>query len=223
MCDIRLIHPFRCLISGPSSSGKTSLLKNILLNKNSFINSKKPIKITYFYYTTWQPIYDEMVEEGLVDIFKKQNISIKEFNNEASPHVDEGGSLFIIDDSINDKKNGDLCEIFTTLSHHRNASIIFITQNLFAKMLDFRTISLNCQYIFLMKSPRDTLQLNAFARQMFPGNSKFVRESYQKATEKPYSYILFSAHQETEDHLRILSNLFDSNSPPIAYLPKDYY
>jgi hypothetical protein len=222
MCDIRLKHPFRSLIAGASGSGKTTLLYNILLNRKSFISPINSIQKVFYYYNNWQSIYNDMNEKGLVDIFKKRTLTTEEFNKEATPFINNGGSLFIVDDVINDKSS-DLCEVFTQLSHHLNASIIFITQNLFPKMRDFRTISINCQYVFLMKSPRDHLQLEAFGRQMFPNKIKFVKESYERATQRPYSYVLYSAHQETEDHLKVLSDLFDSIIPPVAYVSSEYF
>jgi hypothetical protein len=64
-----------------------------------------------------------------------------------------------------------ILNIFTTDSHHKNISVIFVTHNIFSNQKHFRTISLNCQYIILTNNPRDRLQITILAKQMFPGES----------------------------------------------------
>jgi hypothetical protein len=159
-----------------------------------------------------------MREEDLVTKFIKGSPTADQFKTLANQDKKNGGSLFIIDDSIN-ISNPDLIEIFTTLSHHCEASIIFISQNLFIQNAEFRTISLNCTYFIIMKSPRDKLQLAAFAQQMFGKDSSAVLAAYKEATAEPYSYILFDAHQETPDFARIRANIFPREVPMVIYVP----
>ena len=33
-------HPFRCLVTGPSTCGKSDLIQNIIINKDKLINKK---------------------------------------------------------------------------------------------------------------------------------------------------------------------------------------
>lgn len=47
-----------------------------------------------------------------------------------------------------------------------------------------RTASLNCHYFILMANKRDTLQINALGRQIFPGQLKFFIQSFTLATPK---------------------------------------
>ena len=53
-------------------------------------------------------------------------------------------------------------------------------------------MSLNCHYRYLVsfKSPRDSSQINHLAKQMFPGHVKYMQESFQDATSRPYGYLL---------------------------------
>jgi hypothetical protein len=221
MCNVTLKHPFRALVAGPSGAGKTNLIKSILQEMGSLISPQNSPNSVYYYYNTWQSIYQEMKDAKLVTSFIKGSPNSDEFKSLANKDLRKGGSLFIIDDSIN-ISNPHLLEIFTTLSHHCDASIIFISQNLFAQNGDFRTISLNCQYFFIMKSPRDMHQINAFAKQMFPGENSFIIDAYKHATEKPYSYILFDAHQETAQFLRVRARIFSGELPMIVYFNKNY-
>jgi len=57
-----------------------------------------------------------------------------------------------------------LSELFNNGSHHRNISLVLITQNLFLQGLSSRDISLNSKYIVL-KNPRIKTQIVNFSRQ----------------------------------------------------------
>ena len=72
-------------------------------------------------------------------------------------------------------------------SHHRNLSIVFITQNLFHQGL--REVSLNSNYIVVFKNPRDKAQIQYLARQICLEDPLYVQESYLDATSKPYGYL----------------------------------
>ena len=51
------MHPFTCIISGPTMCGKTFLLKEILKNKDVLI--KPPPQRIILCYKAWQPTYDD--------------------------------------------------------------------------------------------------------------------------------------------------------------------
>jgi len=221
MCDIKFHHPFRCLIAGPSSSGKTNIAYNIILSQAKLIEPRtlSGYRNVFYFYNTWQPVYSLLSEINLVSKFIKGTPSSEQFKELAEPTKKSEGCIFIVDDAINEP-NSDMQEIFTTLSHHYNASIIFITQNLFPPVRNFRTISLNSEYIFAMKSPRDQKQLKYFAMQMFPNQSNFVMKCYEHATSHPYSYLLFDAHQKTPDGIRLRSKVLPFEGPMIVYTKK---
>ena len=77
----------------------------------------------------------------------------KELENILKPHKKEG-SLLIYDDGLN-AVNNDIEKIFFQLSHHANSSVIFVSQNMFHASKQHRTISLNTQYLFYMRNPRN--------------------------------------------------------------------
>ena len=74
-------------------------------------------------------------------------------------------SLIVVDDHMSDI-NQVVADIFTKISHHRNISILHLTQHLFDKNKYARTISLNAHYIVLFKNPRDASEFAMLARQM---------------------------------------------------------
>ena len=71
-------------------------------------------------------------------------------------------------------------DIFTKISHHRNLSVVYLTQNLFNNHT--RTLSLNSPYIVLFKNERDATQVANLARQMYPGKRVFIIEAFKNAT-----------------------------------------
>ena len=99
-------------------------------------------------------------------------------------------------------------DIFTKIGHHRNHSVVYLTQNLFYKNKQTRTLSLNSHYIVLFKNARDATQVANLARQMYPGKSAFMIEAFKNTTSAPYGYLLIDLKQETDDKLRLRSGIF---------------
>ena len=107
--------------------------------------------------------------------------------------------------SENDKA---IANLFTKGSHHKNTSVIYIVQNLFRKSKGHRTISLNSQYIVAFKNPRDTNQISALARQIYPKHFKSVIEAFADTTSLPYGFLLFDFKQSTDEKHRLRSKIF---------------
>ena len=127
--------------------------------------------------------------------------------------------LLVLDDFMS-QVNQDISDLFTKYSHHRNISVIFLTQNLFYKGQHTRTMSLNTHYIILFKNPRDGTQIMTLARQMYPKNSKFLIEAYNDAVNRSYGYLLIDLKPSSEDRLRIRTNILPDERPQIVYVPK---
>ena len=115
--------------------------------------------------------------------------------------------LLVIDDLMQET-NDTVANIFTKISHHRNVSVLYLAQNLFPKNKHARTISLNSHYLVLFKNPRDAGQFAVLARQMYPNGSKFAVEAFKDATEQPYGYLLVDLKPDTEERLRLRTNVF---------------
>ena len=58
--------------------------------------------------------------------------------------------LIILDDLLNEVYSKDVCDLFTKGSHHRNISVLLLTQNLFHQGINCRDISLNAKYLVLL-------------------------------------------------------------------------
>lgn len=154
-----------------------------------------PAKILYCY-GEYQPIFAKypnvIFNEGLPDV--------TQFDGKESV-------LLIIDDLMNET-NESVSAIFTKISHHRNVSVVYITQNMFPKNKHARTISLNSHYMILFKNPRDAGQFAVLARQMYPSGSKFAIEAFKDATGAPFGYLLIDMKPDTDEKHRLRTNIF---------------
>lgn len=218
MVDIRLKTPFTSIISGASSSGKTFLLSRILKEKHYLFN--KPPARTILFYNAHQKIYDEMLESKAIDEMHEGMKSLQEIETMVFPYKKNQGSCIIFDDSMHQVLDV-IAKLFTTYSHHWNCSIFFITQNLFIQNQEYRTMSLNAQYYFVMGSARGAGQMATLGKQIMPFKTNFLLQSYRDSQKgKKYSYFLLDMKQGQADHLRFRTNILLSEpGPVVVYLP----
>ena len=200
-------HPFSMTIAGPSCSGKTTWIKQVLKSSDKYIEPT-PQNIVWFY-KRWQPMYTEM-QETIPNIEFIQNIPMN--LNDDSLFDTRHPTVIIFDDLMKDAtKNTSVAELYTEGSHHRNLSVICLMQNLYHRGKENRTMSLNNQYLVLFKNPRDKLQMSVLARQMYPGNTQFFIDKFNQATTKPYGYLLVDLKQETPDSDRLRSDVISGD------------
>jgi len=189
-----LRHPFTATLAGPTSSGKTVHVFKLIDHISEMI-VPVPTKIVYCY-GEFQPIFAKYphveFNEGLPDV--------TQFDGKEP-------TLLIIDDLMNET-NESVSAIFTKISHHRNVSVVYITQNMFPKNKHARTISLNSHYMILFKNPRDAGQFATLARQMYPSGSKFAIEAFKDATDAPFGYLLIDMKPDTDEKHRLRTNIF---------------
>ena len=204
--DVRFIHPFTCVVAGPTGSGKSVFIDKLVRNASDMI-APPPEKIIWCY-GVWQNMYSEMAGvyfvEGLPDI----------------KEIDFSKRHLIIIDDLMKETDGRVTQLFTKYSHHSNASVVYIIQNVFDKNKENRTISLNSHYLVLFKNPRDATQIVNLAKQMYPGQNRFLKEAYADATSRPYGYLLIDLKQNTPDSVRIRTNIFPDETCAV-YVPKN--
>ena len=206
----KFISPFTMLISGATMSGKTELVKNIILNSFGLIKPK-PVNVVISYASD-QPAYRELENVG-VKLVQGLDFQVEEF-------LPQSSTLLVIDDQMDDVMiNEKMNNLITKGVHHRNVSVILLQQNVYPQGKYGRTIRLNAQYLLLMRSPMFLSQVMTLGRQLFPGQPKFLLDAYKNATAKPYSFLVINLHPLCDDQLRVSADIFSEQGPTI-FLPK---
>ena len=193
--DMRLKAPFTAVVSGPTGSGKTKYMQQLIEGANTLTNT--PPREIISCYGAWRDDFDALEERGIVmheGLLAAENIP-----------VDKEPRWVVVDDLMEEVSgNKTMSNMFTKYSHHRNISVFFLVQDLFKK--NNRTLTLNAQYMFLFKNPRDKLFIDNLSRQAFPGKVKQVREVYENVTKAPYSFLMVDMRQETDERCRLVEN-----------------
>lgn len=218
MFDLRFSKDFTYIIAGPSRSGKTVHVINILQNQDELFKSGK-ITNAHYFFKEWQPSFETLKKEKIIKEWHNFLPNLQFVKDISQPYQENGGSLVIIDD-FGQNLTRDIVELFTVLSHHSNLSVILLLQSLFNKNPLYREIQLSAEYISVFKNNRDKSQILHFAKQMFPTNTKFLVEAYRIATLNPYTYMFFDMTQKIPDILRIRSNILPSESPMKVWMEK---
>lgn len=204
--DLRLQHPFSMMVVGPSGSGKTQFTLSLLSNIPTIVNGA-PNDVLWCY-SIWQRSYESANFKTHKGLPSEETL------------CDLKNTVVVIDDMM-DEDDTVISKLFTKYCHHFNISCIFITQNLFSKSRCSRNISLNSNYIVLMKSSRDRGQISCLARQVFPTNAKFMISSYEDATNAPFSYLLLDFTPTAHNSIRLRTGIFPHECL-IAYVAAEY-
>ena len=206
-------HPFPALVAGPTCCGKSQFVKRLLEWGEDMIDGA-PENIIWCY-GIYQPAYDEMLTSIPNITFVEGVPSDLDFM--IDPNI---RNLVVLDDMMQELSNEKkITNLFTKGCHHRNLSVIFIVQNLFHRGKELRDMSLNCHYLVLFKSPRDSSQVTHLAKQMFPGHTKYMQEAFQDATSRSYGYLLCDLKPETPTDFRLRTNVFPGETQ-YAYVRK---
>lgn len=188
--------PFGCIVSGPSSSGKTTWLLRFLEHADSMVEPP-PRSILYAYgeYHAHVPALEQAgikTYPGLPDDEMLRQM--------------EKPLLLIMDDLMLASTTEYLSDLFTKKSHHQNIGVMFLTQNLFDKNL--KVARNNSQYLVLMRAPNAAKGISVLGSHLFPGKTGKFMEAYHMATEKLYGYLLIDMHASTDPTLRLRTDIF---------------
>lgn len=195
-------HPFTSFVAGPTQSGKTHLIHQIIKHNQEMIFPK--IERIIYCYSAWQPIFEMLKLNNLE--FHEGLINFDEINSNQN-------NLVILDDLLKDcQDNPSIQSLFTVDSHHKNISVFLLSQNLFPQGKCTRTISLNSHYLIIFNNPRDRSQIYVLARQMFPSKLNFLIEAYLDAIEnKAHGYIFIDLKQSTLEKNRVQTGILPGN------------
>jgi Zinc finger, C2H2 type len=201
---ITLKHPFTMIIAGPSGCGKTVFTKTMLKQRKHIFNVQ-------FTEILW--CYSEI---GSLGSTREAGVIYHE-GLPSEENYDGTPKLVVLDDLMHET-NENVAKLFTKISHHRNVSVISITQNIFPRNKNARDIALNSHYLVIFKNPRDKAQVSHLARQICPENSKFFMDAFFQATSIPHGYLFVDFKQNTLDLHRFATDIF--NKYPMVYIPR---
>ena len=207
---VKLSHPFRMLISGGRGVGRTVFTKKMLKDVTSVIDNP-PKRIVWCYAKHQPALLDELLKivpgieyvEGIPENLESM------FNRSVS-------NLVILDDLMDEGGDSKAVSQLFTRGRHDNLSVIFLTQNLFHPKQ--RNISLNSDYMVIFKNVRDKSQFTNLAKQFMPNHVNFMKWVFQDATRLPHSYLFLDMKPETEEELRIKTNILPDEAPHYVYM-----
>ena len=172
--------PATIVVSGPSGVGKTEFVIDVVINNKEYF--KPNVEHIVYCYNNWQISYDKI---KLV-----QNLKF----NEGLPNTNEilSNTLLVIDDLYTEaEQNQEILDLFIRESHHRNITVILITQNLYSRTCknNFRTMRINSHYIIYFDSPADRTPIYTLSRQMYPHCTQFLVECFFDAINNGSNYL----------------------------------
>ncbi len=207
-------HNFKCpaniMVSGCTSSGKTTHVKRLLENTKLF--DPPPEKILYCY-GHWQHLFEDM-RESVHNVHFHHGLPTQQ---DIERFADGNHNAIVLDDLMAEiVKDEEMQHLFTRNSHHKNLTVLYWTQNAFCQGKCARTISLNCAYVILFKNPRDIYQIKLMGRQI--GLSHTLEESYQDCMEHPFGYLVIDLSPHNTGLPRLCSRIFPGENQ-INYVP----
>ena len=139
-----LQHPFTCMVSGPTGSGKTKWVEQVLMDAQQMI-SPPPDRIIWCY-SQWQPIYDKLLSAVPgIEFYKGIPVQI-----DSSTFFDKNvNNICVLDDMMTEVRDDPrISNLFSKGSLHLNLSVIYSAKNLFNQGKMTRNISFNSSRYF---------------------------------------------------------------------------
>lgn len=186
-------HPFTAVVAGATSSGKTTFLCHLIRQREQLI-TPVPERVIYSY-KSYQPVFETL--DSQVELVQGQSYKLDPSRR----------TLLIIDDQFADK-NEQLIDLFCVHSHHKNTSVILVSQSLYFDDKSYRIACRNAMYTILFKSPRDRRCVRHMAQEMFdPAQARSMMDAYQEATSQPFGYLVVDMRPDTPACIRLRSNV----------------
>ena len=207
--------PSNILVVGPSGSGKTVFVLELLKEPHRYF---RPVpKRVHYCYGAMQPLLQTLRNDykvGLHEGLPTTTDLTRWFGND--------GGILVLDDLM--AEGGDdkqVLDLFTKHSHHRNITVIYLCQDMFPREKYAKTINRQAHYIVAFKSPRDKLGLKNLLLQAFPNRWKDVMEVFDRATRRPFGYIMLDLHPASDDRMRVFADLLHKEGITKGYRIKE--
>ena len=206
--NMRFSHPARILVCGPSNSGKTTLVTNIIRNWRTFFHH--PVTRVVWYYGVYQPGYDKLSTMG-VELREGLPESIEsDFPYTVSSDETQ---ILVLDDLMKEAtKDSHVLDIFTKWSHHKNITAFMSSQNIFHQGRHSVDITRNVSVAIFIIEMRNIRVVERFLHSSY--NKRQVRQIMRWIREethgKPYSNFMIDFDMSTNDEHRLRINIIPS-------------
>lgn len=183
-----------CIV-GSSGVGKTTLVLDLIENKDKYFVGGKITKVLYLFGVD-DPVYHQFASRH----------SFVQFTSELDVAALTPGTLLVIDDlqqALTSSLNRTLEEIVTKTVHHSCISVILVLHNLFIPRL--RTIALSTSALVLFNQTRDRTVARTLNNQCFPDHKGFLLDVFNYIISKDnrgYIVLDFSVHQNNKFRVR---------------------
>ena len=155
---------------GPTQSGKTYFVQQILEHNRIVYKEQKSIRI-FWCYNQWQECYEDLKKSlGKSIRFERGVPELSEDLCEINPRYN---NIIILDDLMAEATDSPVVSRLFTQGRHRNASVILLLQNMFPKGKYNTDISRNAQYLALFRSPSDRKQIGIIDEKILNPYNKY--------------------------------------------------
>ena len=203
--DFRLQNDSCMIISGPSKSGKTSFVIEMLRRKDVLF--QHPIRRTFWFHGAAQSSVHDMLRQDMGVILKHGIPNEDDF--EPVGQYD----LVVLDDLQHEMKNDShITSLFLKHSHHRQFFVIVLQQNIYGDK-EQRYRNANAHYWVAFNNPRNQRQVSEFLSRMYASGGKHAIErifAHILETEGNYGYLFVDFTPDMRSDLRLRSHVFTS-------------
>ena len=217
MSFVKLHTPTNMAIYGPTQSGKTKFVLQLLKQANTMFTEH--VDEIYYCYGAYQQAYEEIKTVAGVDKtvlyagmpLVKDCVKWSYMKN----HI-----IIVFDDLMTELgKDKDMVKFVTVNCSHNGITMIVLLHNIFQPGL--RTLSINTHYVVLFKNKRDSLQVEMFGRRVMKDRLKYFFDCYRKATQNPYGYLFVDLHPRSDDMYVLRTRIFSDETPTIIYVYRE--
>ena len=226
--DAQFHHPFTCMVVGPTQSGKSTWVRNLLLNADRMIDKKFDYIFIFMgtprnqNTTLWE--LEKLLPSTEVNIFELNDLYVNknELKKDFPKHLEEQlekriglnqNGCIIFDDLMRELSECNvLFDMFTKFSSHYNVSCIFISQNPFhtgSNKTTSTTLFRNTHIFVIFKCALDNIPLRIIATRMAQPQAPFM--AMVKHVQNMYRYIVIRGDQNTPASLIFTSDIFGSH------------
>lgn len=211
--------PFNMVVAGPSQVGKTTFVHRLLQRRPDAIGAivPRPDRIKYVYGVTQPTLQD------LTTSMQQQHGDVRfELHEGWSPNLIDDfnpreNNVIVLDDVMQECKNDvEVSNLFTRGGHHKNISIILLSQNYFFSGKSAIDIRRNTHYLVLFSCKQDRRQISSFAQRVLPTRWRDMLTAYEDATSEAHGHLLIDMNVHCPDRYMLRARTIED--APVFYV-----